>query len=134
MRKHARGASLFCLPLALADRGPSGQTALAQEVARPREGIRRALVGVEGEGVHQVAAGAVAHPPAQVHPAKSATNLARGTEGPGPIGRLVGVARERGVKKLAGLVLAENTPMRALGFGPPRAAEDGVVQVEMGLG
>jgi succinate CoA transferase len=51
--------------------------------------------------------------------------------------RLIAVARERGVKALVGLVLAENLPMlslaRALGFGPPRAGEDGVVRVEKTL-
>ena len=53
------------------------------------------------------------------------------------LGRIVEIARERGVKKLAGVVLAENTPMlaltRSLGFGPPRPVEEGVVRVEMTL-
>jgi acetyltransferase len=48
--------------------------------------------------------------------------------------RLIAVARERGVRQLVGLVLVENRPMLslagALGFGPPRAAEAGVVRVE----
>src|SRR5205085_1363990 len=51
--------------------------------------------------------------------------------------RLIGVAKERGVKTLTGLVLAENTPMlrlmAALGFTPPCVVEDGVVAVELSL-
>ena len=51
--------------------------------------------------------------------------------------RLIAVARERGVKVLVGLVLAENLPLlklaRALGFGPPREVERGVVRVEKTL-
>ena len=51
--------------------------------------------------------------------------------------RLIGVAKERGVKKLTGLVLAENSPMlrlmSSLGFSPPRPVEDGVVSVELAL-
>jgi acetyltransferase len=51
--------------------------------------------------------------------------------------RLIEVARERGVKKLVGLVLAENQPMlaltAALGFTPPVAVEEGVVRVEKNL-
>jgi acetyltransferase len=51
--------------------------------------------------------------------------------------RLVAVARERGVKKLAGLVLAENAPMLALmpslGFREIGPAEQGVVRVELTL-
>ncbi len=52
--------------------------------------------------------------------------------------RLIGVAKERGVQKLTGLVLAENTPMlrltTSLGFSPPRQAEEGVVVVEAAAG
>jgi acetyltransferase len=51
--------------------------------------------------------------------------------------RLIGVARERGVKMLTGLILAENTPMlrltASLGFSPPRQVEEGVVAVELPL-
>jgi acetyltransferase len=51
--------------------------------------------------------------------------------------RLIAIARERGVKRLVGQVLAENTPMlsltKSLGCGPPKHVEDGVVQVEMDL-
>ena len=52
------------------------------------------------------------------------------------LGRLIAIARDRGVKRLVGRVLAENRPMldltRSLGFGPA-AAEAGVVRVELGL-
>jgi acetyltransferase len=51
--------------------------------------------------------------------------------------RLIAVARERGVKKLTGLILAENAPMlalaTALGFLAAGPAEDGVVQVDLAL-
>jgi acetyltransferase len=51
--------------------------------------------------------------------------------------RLIGVAKERGIRKLTGLILAENLPMlrltAALGFTPPRHVEEGVVAVEMPL-
>jgi acetyltransferase len=51
--------------------------------------------------------------------------------------QLIALARERGVKRLIGLVLSENTPMLALtaslGFTPPVAVEAGVVRVEMSL-
>ncbi len=50
------------------------------------------------------------------------------------LGRLIEIARERGVKKLVGLVLAENEPMLRLtgsmGFTPPVPVEEGVVRVE----
>src|SRR6516164_1144946 len=49
------------------------------------------------------------------------------------LARLIAIARERGVRRLAGLVLRENTPMlnltRALGFTPAATDEDGVVEV-----
>ena len=51
--------------------------------------------------------------------------------------RLIEIARERGVKRLVGLILSENTPMLALtgslGFTPPVEVEAGVVSVEMPL-
>jgi acetyltransferase len=51
--------------------------------------------------------------------------------------RLIAVARERGVRKLTGLILAENEPMlrlsRSLGFREPEPAEDGVSRVELSL-
>jgi acetyltransferase len=51
--------------------------------------------------------------------------------------RLVRIAQERGVRRLVGQVLAENTPMlhllRSLGFSPPVPVEDQVVRVELGL-
>jgi acetyltransferase len=51
--------------------------------------------------------------------------------------RLIEVARERGVKRLVGLVLAENAPMLALTaslrFTPPLPVEEGVVRVELSL-
>jgi acetyltransferase len=51
--------------------------------------------------------------------------------------RLIAVARERGVQRLIGEVLAENAPMlrlmRSLGFSPPVWVEDQVVRVEMDL-
>jgi GNAT superfamily N-acetyltransferase len=54
------------------------------------------------------------------------------------LGRLIGIARERRVKKLVGQVLRENAPMLALtaslGFTAPRHVEDEVVEVELELG
>jgi acetyltransferase len=54
------------------------------------------------------------------------------------LGRLIDVARERGVRTLFGLVLRENRPMlaltAALGFGAPETVEDDVVKVSMELG
>lgn len=51
--------------------------------------------------------------------------------------RLIAVARERGVRKLTGLVLRENGPMLALtsslGFGPAETVDDGVVRVSLDL-
>jgi acetyltransferase len=51
--------------------------------------------------------------------------------------RLIEVARERGVQRLIGLILAENEPMLALtsslGFTPPVPIETGVVRVELSL-
>ncbi len=51
--------------------------------------------------------------------------------------RLIAVAQERGVRRLVGQVLAENTPMlgllRSLGFSPPVRVEDQVVVVELAL-
>jgi acetyltransferase len=51
--------------------------------------------------------------------------------------RLISVARERGVQRLVGQVLIENTPMlrllNSLGFSPPVPVEDQVVRVEMDL-
>lgn len=51
--------------------------------------------------------------------------------------RLMDIARERGVRRLVGQVLTENTPMlhllRSLGFSPPVAIEDQVVRVELDL-
>ncbi|HEY7423001.1 MAG TPA: bifunctional acetate--CoA ligase family protein/GNAT family N-acetyltransferase [Gemmataceae bacterium] len=51
--------------------------------------------------------------------------------------RLIAIARERGVQRLVGQVLAENTPMlhllRVLGFSPPVPVEDQVVRVELDL-
>ncbi|HEY7308618.1 MAG TPA: bifunctional acetate--CoA ligase family protein/GNAT family N-acetyltransferase [Gemmataceae bacterium] len=51
--------------------------------------------------------------------------------------RLLDIARERGVKKLVGQVLAENGPMlhllQSLGFSPPVPFEDHVVRVELDL-
>jgi acetyltransferase len=53
------------------------------------------------------------------------------------MGRLIAIARERGVRRLVGQVLRENAPMlalmRSLGFGEPQPVEDGVVAVEMEL-
>jgi acetyltransferase len=52
--------------------------------------------------------------------------------------RLIAVAKERGVRKLTGLILAENDSMlrltASLGFTPPRPVEDGVVGVQLALG
>ncbi len=51
--------------------------------------------------------------------------------------RLIDIARERGVGRLIGQVLAENVPMlrlmRSLGFSPPIIVEDNVVRVELDL-
>jgi acetyltransferase len=51
--------------------------------------------------------------------------------------RLIGIARERGVKKLVGLILAENKPMLdltgSLGFSPPERVESGVERVVLEL-
>jgi acetyltransferase len=51
--------------------------------------------------------------------------------------RLIDIAKERGVRRLTGLVLRENTPMlnltRSLGFSAPQAIDDSVVQVGMDL-
>jgi acetyltransferase len=51
--------------------------------------------------------------------------------------RLIDVARERGVRRLAGLVLRENTPMLALmaslGFSAPETVENDVVRVVLDL-
>jgi acetyltransferase len=51
--------------------------------------------------------------------------------------RLIAIARERGIKYLAGQVLAENTPMlhllHSLGFSQPVSAADQVVRVELAL-
>jgi acetyltransferase len=53
------------------------------------------------------------------------------------LGRLIGIARERGVRRLVGQVLRENAPMlaltAALGFGPPKTLDNDVVQVELAL-
>ncbi len=53
------------------------------------------------------------------------------------LARLIEVAKERGVKKLAGQVLRENAPMLALtaslGFGPPQTLSPDVVKVERTL-
>jgi len=51
--------------------------------------------------------------------------------------RLIDIARERGVGRLVGQVLAENVPMlrlmRSLGFSPPIVVEDNVVRVGLNL-
>lgn len=51
--------------------------------------------------------------------------------------RLIDIARERGVKQLTGLILAENRPMleltRSLGFSEPVLVESGVVRVTLAL-
>jgi acetyltransferase len=51
--------------------------------------------------------------------------------------RLIDIARERGVRNLEGLILAENKPMlslmASLGFSPPVTVESGVVRVRMNL-
>jgi acetyltransferase len=51
--------------------------------------------------------------------------------------RLIEIAKERGVKKLVGQVLRENTPMLALttslGFTPPVTVDNDVVRVELDL-
>jgi hypothetical protein len=50
---------------------------------------------------------------------------------------LIALARERGVRKLTGLVLTESAPMlqlvQSLGFREPRPAVDGVATVELSL-
>jgi acetyltransferase len=52
--------------------------------------------------------------------------------------RIVAVARQRGVRKLVGLVLRENTPMlhlmAKLGFSPPVTMDESAVRVELPLG
>jgi acetyltransferase len=52
--------------------------------------------------------------------------------------RLIGVARERGVRRLVGQVLRENEGMlglaKDLGFVARPTAEDGVIEVELDLG
>jgi acetyltransferase len=51
--------------------------------------------------------------------------------------RLIEIARERGVKRLVGQVLAENTPMlhlmASIGFSPPVVVENNVLRVELVL-
>ena len=51
--------------------------------------------------------------------------------------RPIVIARERGVKRLVGQVLAENAPMlhlmQSLGFSPPVAVEEQVVRVTLDL-
>jgi acetyltransferase len=51
--------------------------------------------------------------------------------------RLIDIARARGVQRLVGQVLIENTPMlqllRSLGFSPPIPVEDQVVRLELNL-
>ncbi len=51
--------------------------------------------------------------------------------------RLIEIARERGVRRLTGLVLRENDPMlrltSSLGFGPAGTVDDGVVRVTLDL-
>ncbi len=51
--------------------------------------------------------------------------------------RLIEIARERGVRRLTGLVLRENGPMLALtsslGFRPAETVEDGVVRMSLDL-
>jgi acetyl coenzyme A synthetase (ADP forming)-like protein len=51
--------------------------------------------------------------------------------------RLIDIARERGVERLVGQVLAENTPMlhlmQSLGFSAPALVENNVVRVELDL-
>ncbi len=51
---------------------------------------------------------------------------------------LIGIARERGIARLVGEVLAENVPMlallRGLGFSQPRRVSHDVVRVELPLG
>jgi acetyltransferase len=53
------------------------------------------------------------------------------------LGRLIDIARERGVRKLGGLVLRDNEPMLALtaslGFRPVPTVDQGVVKVEREL-
>ncbi len=53
------------------------------------------------------------------------------------LARLIEIARERGVKKLVGQVLRENTPMlnltASLGFTPPVTVDNDVVRVELPL-
>jgi acetyltransferase len=51
--------------------------------------------------------------------------------------RLIAIARERGVRRLVGQVLAENTPMlhllHSLGFAPPVLVDNQVMRVELDL-
>jgi acetyltransferase len=51
--------------------------------------------------------------------------------------RLIDIARERGVRRLVGQVLAENTPMlhlmHSLGFTPPVVVADNIVRMELDL-
>jgi acetyltransferase len=51
--------------------------------------------------------------------------------------RLIAIARERGVKRLFGLVLRENAPMlaltRSLGFSAPETVDDSVVRVTLDM-
>jgi acetyltransferase len=51
--------------------------------------------------------------------------------------RLIAIAKERGVRRLVGLILAENAPMRtlsaSLGFAPEASADGNVVRVAMDL-
>jgi acetyltransferase len=53
------------------------------------------------------------------------------------LGRLIAVARARGVRKLTGQVLVENAPMlqlvKTLGFRETLPASDGIATVELGL-
>jgi acetyltransferase len=53
------------------------------------------------------------------------------------LGRLIEVAKERGVRRLVGLILRENAPMlrltKALGFSEPESVENDVVRVKLGL-
>lgn len=101
-----------------------------------------ALVAVQGEGEQAKIAGVARY---YLHPesgnAEFAVVVGDPWQGQG-LGRhlmvrLIGVARERGVRKLVGLVLADNTEMLRLmskmGFVPEKEA-DGVVTVALSLG